>query len=324
MSKIIAIDGGTTNTRFTAIENGKILAVQKLPLGIRNTLTEQGRSEFVSAISKTVADVRAGVGAGASAIVLSGMIGSETGLYCCPHVAAPISAPGLAERIERVSLPEICELPFYFIPGVKTCTAKESFSTDELSAADIMRGEETELVGIYNKLGLSGGVTFALPGSHMKYVRAGDGGGIEAFSTSIAGELIRAVAENTIISASLSGVFPKHPKRDMLIMGYRYTEGRGVTDAIFKVRILDKFAEHTKEELYSFLLGVILHEDIKALFTCDTPIYIGGSGLFRESIKLLIESELPEKSVFEVPEEISENAAAYGAYWLYNKVICNL
>ena len=320
MSKIIAVDGGTTNTRFTVIENGKILGTQRLTAGIRNTFSEDARRDFLSSVSAAIASIQGGIGANAEAIVLSGMIGSETGLYTLPHITAPISAEELAENIAAVSISEASELPMYFIPGVKTCPSGETLSIEELSEADIMRGEETELVGLFNKLGISGEATFILPGSHMKYIKSKNSG-IHSFSTSIAGELLRAAAENTILTASLSGVFPKSPEKSSLAAGYRYAKAHGVTEAMFKVRILDKFAGYTKENLYSFLLGAVLHDDIKSLSRVNTPIYIGGSGLFREAIKALCELEYSEKEIFAVAEELAENAAAYGAEWLYNKAL---
>ncbi len=72
-------------------------------------------------------------------------------------------------------LSSLSDLPFYFIPGLKTFSAPLPDTSTEsirrLSDMDIMRGEETELAGIYAKMRLQGDLTFILPVSHMKYIQ---------------------------------------------------------------------------------------------------------------------------------------------------------
>ena len=322
MSVIISVDGGTTNTRFTVTENGCVKSSKKISIGIRNTLTEEGRRGFISEISNALSRICENEGKSAEAVVFSGMIGSETGLYTCAHVCAPISVSSLAQKITKVDLEGICPLPAYFIPGVKTAKDESGeFDVDALSTADIMRGEEAEIVGIYTKLGISTEALIALPGSHMKYVRTDGKGGIISFFTSISGELIRAIAENTILKSSLDGAYPNHPKKKLLTMGYEYATAHGITEAAFKVRILDRLCRYTKEELYSFLLGVILHEDIRSITDNDLPRYVGGSGLFKEALTTLLCAKFPQRQIYEIPANISDNAAAFGAEQLYKMSI---
>ena len=74
-------------------------------------------------------------------ILASGMITSEFGLYELPHLTAPAGIKELHDSMAEVSFPEISPIPFVFIRGIKV-------NSDKLCDFDMMRGEETELVGI--------------------------------------------------------------------------------------------------------------------------------------------------------------------------------
>ncbi len=315
---ILTIDGGTTNTRLYLTDEAKILAARKLSLGIRDTLRPGGRDEYCRAVSGAIASLTDG--ASAEAVVCSGMIGSETGLCPCAHIAAPVSFPALARAMVPASLPEIAPLPFFFVPGVKTFSAAPGSAADvppdTLAEMDIMRGEETELAGICAALGIRGAHTFLLPGSHMKTVRMDAEGRIAAFCTSLTGELLRAAAEHTILQASVGGAYPTSADPAALRRGYAFAREYGISRALFKVRILDKsIGGMTAEELYAFLLGVLLYDDVRALIRDGGPVTVGGSDPFRGAYRLLLTDGGIRAA--EIPREISDCASAYGAWELW-------
>ncbi|MBQ3177744.1 MAG: 2-dehydro-3-deoxygalactonokinase [Clostridia bacterium] len=315
---ILTIDGGTTNTRLYLLDNGEILARRKLSMGIRDTLQPEGKARFHTAVADAAAELTAGCSV--DAIVCSGMIGSETGLYSCPHAAAPISFAGLAEAMVPVSLPGISDIPFWFVPGVKTFAVLPPSAADVpldlLAGMDIMRGEETELAGICARLGIAGERTFVLPGSHMKTVSLDDAGRITAFHTSLTGELLRAAAEHTILQASVGQAYPKTADPDQLRRGYALAREYGMAQALFKVRILDKsIGGLTAEELYAFLMGILLQEDVTRLIRDGRPVCIAGSDPFRSAYRILLaDGGIPAE---EIPEETADCASAYGAWYLW-------
>ncbi len=305
--RIIALDGGTTNTRLTLMEDGKIVNRKKLSVGIRDgkeALTAElhgGISEFLAELRMSESDIEV--------IAASGMVTSELGLYTVPHTVAPAGKTELKERAVRVNLPDICGIPFAFIPGVKT------FADTKMSLADmdIMRGEEAETVAILDRMNLENGtVTLILPGSHMKIVTC-ESGRITAFTTTMTGELSRAAAENTILKNTIGDVFFKDIDKDALKSGFALCDDIGVAAALFKLRVAGNFRGDDTRTVYSMLLGIILHDDVKAVAkkTCDT-ILIGGSDPFRTAYLTLLEGAA--STVAEVPEELAENAAAYGAW----------
>jgi 2-dehydro-3-deoxygalactonokinase len=71
------------------------------------------------------------------------------------------------------------------------------------NAPDVMRGEETQLLGALG-LDAAGGAVVCMPGTHSKWVRT-RGATIERFATFMTGELFGAVSRETILSHAVAG-----------------------------------------------------------------------------------------------------------------------
>lgn len=299
---IISIDGGTTNTRLSLVAEGRVVDRLKLRVGARDK-----RCELSASVRDGISRLLSANGLNESAVshaALSGMIGSESGLCNIPHITAPAGLHELKNAVVQTDIPEITSLPMRFIPGVRTFTDPKSKPLDSL---DIMRGEETEIVGTLHMTGLRGDLTMLMPGSHMKIVEVREGR-ITAFRTSISGELSRAAAENTILKQSIGDAFPRLADTEFLREGFDYAEKHGINEALFKVRVLANFIGATGEQLYSFLLGAVLRDDVRSVKATGGRVLIAGSEPFRTALGELTGGEL-------VPEDVSENAAAVGA-WL--------
>lgn len=309
---IIAVDGGTTNTRLTLVNDRRAVDRIKCRVGVRDairsgqgTLIEavrDGIGELLGRNRLTVRDIRLAA--------FSGMIGSENGLYAIEHITAPAGIDELRRGSVRIRLPGIVDLPFLFIPGVKTFTDPLEKPLGEL---DIMRGEETELMGILSSLNISEQLTVLLPGSHMKIVDIDKDGRITAFRTSLSGELIRAAAENTILSQSLGDVYPKRADEDYLRQGYEYAERRGINEALFKIRVQANFIKKADAaQLYAFLMGAILRDDVRSVLDSGAEtIVVGGSDPFRSALAALIGERAGRLIV--LSDELAEQASALGA-----------
>ena len=306
--RIIALDGGTTNTRLTLVADGVILDRKKLSCGIRD-----GKEALVLGLSREIPlflSENGLAGNDITAITASGMVTSELGLYTVPHIVTPVGAKELSERSVMADLPEICDIPFRFVPGVKTFDSAENLLAD----MDIMRGEETETVAILDRMGLfdEKNVTLILPGSHMKVVVC-NRGKIVHFVTTLSGELTRAAAENTILKNSVGDAFFRELSLEHLYLGYKTAEALGMGAALFKVRVEGNFAGADKKQLYSVLLGAVLYDDIDMIVkNSKGTVVVGGSDPFRSAYLELLSGRV--KNILEVPEELAENAAAYGVW----------
>lgn len=297
---IITIDGGTTNTRLTLIDGGRIIDRIKKSIG-----AGVGGDDLKSAVRAGISEIiERNSGKKVEKVVLSGMIGSESGLCNIPHIIAPAGVDELRKSLVTLEMPEITKLPMVFIPGVKTFSDADEKPLCEL---DIMRGEETELCGIMSRLGKKA-ATVLLPGSHMKIINTDENGRIISFCTSISGELTRAAAEHTILQRSINGAFPKKADEEYLRRGFDYAMLHGINEALFKVRVQGNFLKTPPEKLYAFLLGAVLRDDVLSAKSRGGLVIIGGSDPFRSALDVLISGEK-----LLVDDEISEMAAAYGA-----------
>lgn len=315
---IITIDGGTTNTRLSLVSNKTVLDRIKKRVGARDSLDGAPLRESVRDGIKELLERNRLSENNITAVALSGMIGSESGLKNIPHILAPAGKEELRRAAVRADMPEITVIPMCFIPGVRTFprdTFKDRMNAAEICVAaadcDIMRGEETELVGIEEALpGVIGGnTTVILPGSHMKLIRTDNSGRITGFRTSVSGELIRAIAENTILSHSIGNVFPGKADATWLTEGFNFAGRNGLGGALFKVRVMANFAGVSPEKLYAFLTGAVLREDILAAAESERVV-IGGSDPFRSAIACLLDGKC---NVTVLDDKLAEECSAIGA-----------
>ncbi len=312
MAAFIFIDGGTTSTRLRLVKDGTITLSEKLNIGAGSTKGSDN-SALAGAVKEGIASLLRCASLGekdVEAAVFSGMICSEIGLFCVPHIEAPASRADLARASVRTSLPEISAVPFCFIPGVKRSSKVRDVSG--LCDVDLMRGEECEYFGLTKALGVKGGVTVVLPGSHNKVIH-GDENTIFSFSTTLSGEMASALSKGTILKNSFSLTAQYDEK--YLVSGYEYCREHGINRALFGVRLLEKTFHPTEAETSSFFMGEILCGDVEAVKAFrkneNTPVIVGGSEPLKSELALLLRHSGVECICAE--DEICDNAAAFGA-----------
>ena len=315
---IITIDGGTTNTRITLTDGKDILYTVKKNIGAKNTAISKTNQPLLDAVSEGITEILSQTGTKEiEGIVLSGMIGSDMGLLNVPHVSAPAGTDDLRNGILTKTFSEISEVPFTFIPGVKNDFIA---SIDHLDNIDVMRGEETEIFGILALERINEPATVILPGSHNKIIFTDENKKITKCFTTLSGETVQSIAENTILSNNLSGKFTKEVDILSLEKGYDYVEKYGLTSTLFKIRMMGNFVGSSAKEMYSFLIGAIIHDDIKLirLYSEGKKLLIGGSNPFRHSFYHLLKKI--NLNAIELSEDTVSKCTAIGAYKIYNGI----
>lgn len=303
MGKYIVIDGGTTNTRLNYVENGQILEAVKLKMGVRSTIDHPGMLQ--QNIRDTIGKLTESHGK-AECIIAAGMITSDLGLYKLDHILAPAGIAELHAGIVRVELPEIADIPFYFIPGVRK-------QTDSFLTTDMMRGEECEFVGLSGLAGTD--AVFVLPGSHSKIIQTDEQGRISDFATLLTGEMIAALSEGTILKNSVdlsSGLDGEY-----LVKGCQFAVEVGLNEALFKVRIMQTVFNETSEHIYSFFLGCVLSGEIQQLLAVSArKVVIAGQKQLKEATAAILE-KISDKEVTCVDDSFCQNANVYGMIRIY-------
>ena len=301
MKRYFTVDGGTTNTRITLVCDRSVRDTQKLSVGARNgadalkLALRDGIAAMLSAHSLGAEDV--------TAILASGMITSEYGLCNLPHLPLPAGCAELHAAMHCAAFSEITSIPWYFIRGVRSVT-------ESIDGTDIMRGEETELMGILD--GNPRGTLYVLPGSHSKHISVDGDGRITAFRTMLSGELFAAVMQNTILRDAAD--FDHNTiVEEKLFFGYDYALAHGINESLFKTRILKNIFDATREECYSFLLGVVLCDEVRAILSAkEETVVLGGQKQFREALGEIL-TKYGKKKVTVLSDETVAASTALGA-----------
>ncbi len=232
----IAIDWGTTNRRAWRMSAGGIPdEVAKDARGILSLTPEDYPSE-ISALRERLGDLP---------VIAAGMVGSNRGWREVPYVDAPADIADLA----RGTL-ELADFGVRLIPGVALRSA---------GRADVMRGEEVQVLGaIAAGLGPDDAL-FCQPGTHNKWIATADGR-VSDIATALTGELFALLRGHGILAGMLDGdVADGAPFRDGLSRG---AGARDLTVALFEVRARVLLGRLAPADAAAFASGVLIGADV--------------------------------------------------------------
>jgi 2-dehydro-3-deoxygalactonokinase len=292
-----SIDAGTSNTRVCLWHGALAVARAARPVGVRMTVLSGSRDALRQAVREALLEALDHAGAVASdlrLVVASGMITSAAGLHEVSHLTAPVGAAQLAAGMVRATVPQICPQSIWWVPGVRNAAAASGI--DEIDALDMMRGEETEVIALIDRLGLTEEARLVLPGSHTKFVWLDAQQRIAACATTVSGELLQALSVHTLLAASVDSVFADTLDPLALEAGARAADAVGLARAAFGVRTLDVFGVADRNARACYLLGAVLASDVlalhksRALQTADpsAPVLVSGRPLLRDALVHLL------------------------------------
>jgi 2-dehydro-3-deoxygalactonokinase len=175
----LAADWGTTNVRAWVLdEGGAVQRRAEFPLGVSQLAPGEAAARFES-------EVRPALQAQDLPALLCGMIGSTLGWANAPYLECPVSLAKLAGGLLEVA-PGV-----RIVPGL-TCSG--------LLGPDVMRGEETQLLGwqAADPARLYGRHLLCHPGTHAKWVRMEEGA-LTRFVTAMTGELYDVLGSHSVL-----------------------------------------------------------------------------------------------------------------------------
>jgi 2-dehydro-3-deoxygalactonokinase len=273
---IIAIDGGTTRTRVRVLHEDRVVAEVAAAVGVRDVARGGSAAALAERLREAIPAALAALPPGEPVrIVASGMLTSEVGLAAVPHVPAPAGRDDLARGAVWRTFPAVTPHPILLVPGVRTPPAD---GPDGWADADVMRGEECEALALWDAAPPADGrgALYLIPGSHTKLVAVDEGGRIAASHTTLAGEMIAALAGGTILAASLPPALPDAPDPEWVDRGARTAVASGLGRAAFAVRLAALAGRGTPEQRAAFLVGAVVGADVAHLVR--HPILAGSVG----------------------------------------------
>lgn len=232
----IAVDWGTTNRRAYLIEaSGKRTREFEDHKGVLS-VPSGGFPDAVAEIRQQLGD---------RPLLLAGMIGSNRGWKEAPYVPCTAGMDDLVEALVWVGEREA------IVPGV-------SYIGD--GRADVMRGEEVQLLGAATA-GLIDPMSLVChPGTHNKWALLRHGK-IHAFRTVMTGELFSLLKEHSILSDLLQGAVEPN---DTFKEAARYAIYHEALPAdLFAVRARVLLGQAKKEDAASYTSGLLIGADVR-------------------------------------------------------------
>ena len=287
---LICVDAGTTNTRVWLTVGDQVVARAQAGVGVRDTARDGSSARLRNALRELINQVQGaalnrGCGQSPECVIAAGMITSPLGLTEIPHVTAPAGLNDLAAATRPHSFTEITGLPILLIPGVRY--GPRPCDQDTVGTTDLMRGEETLVIGL-GALGLlKPRSTLLNLGSHWKVIKLDRDARIESSVTSMTGELIHTAQTQTILASSVPPARPSVIDRTWLEAGMREQRRSGLARALFCVRLLEQGSASSAEQRLAFLLGAFLASDMDAmcargLLDSQGAVVITGGGAISE------------------------------------------
>jgi 2-dehydro-3-deoxygalactonokinase len=315
----LAVDSGTTNTRVWLIKDGRAIGKTKAPAGVRDT-ARTGTKQFLrdairGAISQLLVQTGEQTLEPAPKLALAaGMIGSELGLLEVPHVRAPAGVKQLASGIGQARFPEIFDLTFRFVPGIRIGPFPHSLQ--QTPKVDLIRGEETEICGALATLGLRGPLVYLHAGSHTKAIFVDRQNRIARGMTTLTGELMLAIRKETILSQVLnSGEQKLIPS--LVRKGAEWSRHFGFSRTLFQLRILQNARTYQPAQLESIFYGAAIGADLATfakvglLKRPSQPVIVSGLPVMVQAWKLLLKAA-GQKNVKVLREEQADAAFLRG------------
>lgn len=233
----IAVDWGTTNRRGYMIAPGGAMTDE---MEDDRGILAVGRDGF----DRAVAELKGRLGD--RPLLMAGMIGSNRGWVEAPYVPCPAGLPELASSLKWVVPDRIA-----IVPGV---------AYDEGDAADVMRGEEMQILGAFAEGLVGPDALICHPGTHNKWIKLEDGR-IASFRTVMTGELFNLLREHSILADLLgqpAGV------DEAFEAGVRKGLGSDeLTAELFSVRARVLLGKAPRENAASYTSGLLIGSDIR-------------------------------------------------------------
>lgn len=248
---LIGVDWGTSNRRAWLFDpGGGIVAKRCDEYGI----AKNGATGFSESLQRLIGDWPH------SPTLMAGMIGSRNGWIEAPYIECPA---GLAEIAAHL-VPVGGRMDLTIVPGLSSIEGR----------GDVMRGEETQIVGLAAGGGLS---LVILPGTHSKWVRIVDKR-IANFRTFPTGELFAAILDHTVIGALAEGheVTPDGFDRGLVHAG----EGQFLLGNLFAARADILLGLSSPRDCAGYLSGLMIGTEVDeglTLFGQQERIAVVGS-----------------------------------------------
>jgi 2-dehydro-3-deoxygalactonokinase len=261
MIQFLSCDWGTSSFRLKLVETSSLRTLAELQNshGIATTNSNwqsasNGQSRFLffaSVIASGISLLEHQVQGSLSGVpvILSGMASSTLGMIQLPYKQMPFRTDGSDLKVEHVKASPEFEHDTFVISGV-------------CSDDDVMRGEETQLVGAVE--GDSKDDTlYIFPGTHSKHIAVKDGIGYD-FKTYMTGEIFSLLSKNSTLTQSL-GDLAEGIDIEGFVAGVKDSTKSTLLHQLFHVRSRFLLDNRAPEDNRGYLSGLLIGNEVQEL-----------------------------------------------------------
>src|SRR5665647_2604046 len=290
---LLAVDWGTSSLRGAWLDaRGQTVEERSFARGILTVAP----GEFPSVLKSSFGDWMQGPDA---LCLMSGMVGSKQGWLEAPYCTCPAGFAEIAANLAWVEPDRIA-----IVSGL--CCENDGIP-------DVMRGEETQIFGALQLLGLQEALV-VLPGTHSKWVQV-QAGRIQSFSTFMTGEFFALLRQHSILSRTLpasDGEFDRAAFAQGVTLALR---SNGLLQTAFSTRTLSLFDRLPAAALPSYLSGLVIGEELRAqTLAANSNVIIIGS----EALTLRYQHAL---ALRDVASQLVGSQATWAGLWAIAKTV---
>ncbi|MFO7822310.1 MAG: 2-dehydro-3-deoxygalactonokinase [Cyclobacterium sp.] len=275
MKQFLSCDWGTSSFRlrlvnridaeilgeYTSADGVQVINkayLQEAPSLERSTYYFQFLSQCIKAFSRQLHLDLEGL-----LVVCSGMASSTIGLKPLPYARLPFDIDGKTMNTHFFEPSASLGHPFLLLSGIR-------------AAMDVMRGEETQLLGVIRQMeNFNGKGTFIFPGTHSKHLLVSHQK-IHDFQTFMTGEVFHLMSHSSILSKSVEIPVKKSTGMEKAFEhGVMDGAENNLLAALFKVRANDLFDKLDKFENLHYLSGLLIGNELSNLAgNMESKVYL--------------------------------------------------
>jgi 2-dehydro-3-deoxygalactonokinase len=243
---LIAVDWGTSSFRAALMVQGAVVEHRHNDQGILNIQP----GGFASALTEFCGDWMQTPNA---LTLICGMAGSAQGWQLAPYLSCPCALNQLAHNLVWLKPQQLA-----LVPGI---------SCELPHAPDVMRGEETQVLGAL-QLTSQSSATVVLPGTHSKWITVKEGK-IERFATYMTGEWYALLGKHSILSRTLPQALSPSDTDPMDLAAFDQgvllaQKGQSILHTIFSVRTRSLMDRQSPTQAQAYLSGLLIGEELRA------------------------------------------------------------
>ena len=255
---LVALDWGTSSLRGALLaDDGSLLEERSFARGILTVEKGGFKAVFDSCFGDWMQP--------GTLCLIAGMAGSQQGWMQAPYCPCPVGFADIAAQLVWVEPKRIA-----IVPGL---------SVDKGGIPDVIRGEETQVFGALQLLGLND-ACMVLPGTHSKWVTVTNQR-VTDFSTWMTGEFYALLRQHSILARTLPAADSAHVPQAFAQGVRTAVQGKGLLTTAFSVRALALFDRMAPSAMPSYLSGLVIGEELKSqnLKIGDDLVLIGAPEL---------------------------------------------